>query len=73
MANTKSYPPQVALIFRRIEGERSRVMEARLAIENLENVKSRQEGELDQARQAFSKTDSARRQSEKRYYGLETV
>lgn len=73
MANTESYPPQVALIFRRIEGERSRVIEVRLAIEDLENVKTRQDGELDQARQAFSKTDSARRQSEKRYYGLETV
>jgi len=68
-----SYPPHVASIFREIEEQRSRVIDAHQSIERLRGLKSNQTRNLDLARQGFSKADSARSESEKRYYGLEAV
>ena len=73
MSETTSYPPQIVSIFRGIEEQRSRVIDAHQAIEKLENLKSWQNSALDLAKQAFSKADFSRIKCERRYYGLEAV
>jgi hypothetical protein len=72
-SETESYPSRVVSIFRGIEEQRSRVIETHQAIDKLKRVKSLEERELGLARQEFSAADSVRKQSEKRYYGLEMV
>ncbi len=73
MAEMQSYPPRIVSIFRGIEEHRSCIIAAQSAIEILGGVKSQQENDLAVAKQALSKADSARSESEKRYYGLEVV